>query len=55
VVQPLFDCFIAFRPQGLLLTVPLSAMARVKRAIKSSRSVWPWVQRLRRGVFGRNA
>jgi CelD/BcsL family acetyltransferase involved in cellulose biosynthesis len=55
VIQLLFDCFIAFRPQGLLQTVPLSAMARVKRAIKSSRSVWPWVQRLRRGVFGRNA
>jgi CelD/BcsL family acetyltransferase involved in cellulose biosynthesis len=48
VVQPLFDMFIALRPRGLLLTLPLAAMARLKRAIKSSRNLWPMMGRLRR-------
>ncbi len=55
VIQPLFDSFVALRPQGLLLTLPLAAMARLKRAIKSSRRVWPLVLHLRRSIFGRNA
>jgi CelD/BcsL family acetyltransferase involved in cellulose biosynthesis len=54
-VQPLFDSFIAFRSQGLLVTLPLAAMARLKRAIKSSRNMWPLVQRFRRSMFARNA
>lgn len=54
VVQPLFDTFVALRPQGLLLTSPLAAMARLKRAIKSSQSIWPLMLRLRRSIFGRS-
>jgi len=55
VVQTLFDSFIAFKPQGLLLTLPLAATARVKRGIKSNRHLWPLVQRLRRALLGRKA
>lgn len=55
VVQPLFDSFIALKPLGLLLTLPLAALARIKRAIKSSQSLWPLAQRLRRGLFGHGA
>ena len=55
VVQPLFDSFIALKPLGLLLTLPLAALARIKRAIKSSQSLWPLAQRMRRGLFGHGA
>jgi CelD/BcsL family acetyltransferase involved in cellulose biosynthesis len=55
VVQPLFDTFVALRPQGLVVTLPLAAMARLKRAIKSSASVWPLMLRLRRSLLGRSA
>ena len=53
VVQPLFDNFIAFKPHGLLLTLPRAGLAQLKRAIKSSRHIWPLAQRIRRSVFGR--
>jgi hypothetical protein len=33
--MPLFDSFIAFKPQGLALTLPLATVSRLKRAIKS--------------------
>ncbi|MEZ5873706.1 MAG: GNAT family N-acetyltransferase [Hyphomicrobiales bacterium] len=36
VVQELFDSFIAFKPQVLLVTLPLAASARAKRLIKSN-------------------
>ena len=55
VIQKLFDSFIALKPQGLLLTLPLAAKARLKRAIKSNRHVWPLAQRLRRNLLGRGA
>ena len=55
VVQPLFDAFIALKPLGLLLTLPLATMARLKRAIKSNQHLWPLAQRVRKGVFGRGA
>jgi CelD/BcsL family acetyltransferase involved in cellulose biosynthesis len=54
VVQPLFDSFIAFRPDGLLLTLPLAALARAKRVIKSSPILWPLAQRFRRSLLGRS-
>jgi CelD/BcsL family acetyltransferase involved in cellulose biosynthesis len=54
-VQPLFDNFIAFKPHAHLLTLPLAASARLKRAIKSNRHLWPLVQRLRRRLLGRGA
>jgi CelD/BcsL family acetyltransferase involved in cellulose biosynthesis len=54
VVQPLFDMFVTLRPQGLLLTLPLATITRLKRAIKSSRSLWPLMLRLRRSIFGRD-
>lgn len=55
VVQKLFDSFIAFKPQGMLVTLPLAAKAWLKRAIKSNRHVWPLAQRLRRSLLGRGA
>jgi CelD/BcsL family acetyltransferase involved in cellulose biosynthesis len=53
VVQPLFDSFIAFTPQGLVLTVPLAAWARVKRVIKSNRYLWSLASEIRTRLFGR--
>jgi CelD/BcsL family acetyltransferase involved in cellulose biosynthesis len=53
VEQELFDCFLAFKPQGLLLTLPLSTAARAKRAIKSNRRLWAATQSLRRLLRGR--
>ena len=55
VVQPLFDSFIAFKPHGLTLTLPLGAMGRLKRAIKSNRHLWPLAQKLRARFLGRTA
>jgi CelD/BcsL family acetyltransferase involved in cellulose biosynthesis len=55
VVQPLFDSFIAFSPQGHALTVPLAQFGRLKRAIKSSPHLWPLVQKVRMRLFGKGA
>ena len=52
VVEPLFESFIAFKPHGLALTLPLAALMRLKRAIKTSRHVWPIVQKLRARLLG---
>lgn len=48
IVEPLFDSFIAFKPQGRLLTVSLAGWARVKRAIKSNGTLWSLAQRMRK-------
>ena len=53
MVKPLLDSFIAFKPRGLALTLPLTARSRLKRAIKTSRYVWPVAQNLRARLFGR--
>jgi CelD/BcsL family acetyltransferase involved in cellulose biosynthesis len=53
VVQPLFDSFIAFKPHGLTLTLPLAALLRLKRAIKSNRYFWPVAQKLRARLLGK--
>ena len=55
VIQALFDNFIALKPQGLLVTLPLAASSRLKRAIKSNRHLWPLVQRLRARFLGGTA
>jgi len=55
VIQKLFDSFIALKPQGLLLTLPLATKARLKRGIKTNRHAWPLAQRLRRNLLGRGA
>jgi CelD/BcsL family acetyltransferase involved in cellulose biosynthesis len=52
VVEPLFDSFIAFKPHGLTLTLPLAALLRFKRAIKSNQYLWPLAQKLRARLFG---
>ncbi len=52
IVQPLFDSYIAFKPQGLLLTAKASTAATIKRAIKSNRHLWPLLQRWRMRLFG---
>jgi CelD/BcsL family acetyltransferase involved in cellulose biosynthesis len=51
-VYTLFDSFIAFKPQGLVLTVPLAGVARLKRAIKSNRHLWAFAQDLRKRLKG---
>jgi CelD/BcsL family acetyltransferase involved in cellulose biosynthesis len=52
VVEPLFDSFIAFKPHGLTLTLPLAALLRFKRVIKSNQYLWPLAQKLRARLFG---
>lgn len=51
-VYALFDSFIAFKPQGLAVTVPVAAAARLKRAIKSNSSRWAVAQDLRKRLKG---
>jgi len=53
VVQPLFDSFIAFKPHGLTLTLPLAAVLRLTRAIKSNPHLWPVAQKIRARLFGK--
>ncbi|MEX1061395.1 MAG: GNAT family N-acetyltransferase [Methyloceanibacter sp.] len=53
VVEPLFDSFIAFKPHGLTLTLPLAALSRLKRAIKSNQYLWPLAQKLRARLLGK--
>jgi len=55
VTYPLFDSFIAFKPAGLLLTLPASTAVRLKRMIKSNRYLWPLAQRLRKYLLRREA
>lgn len=52
VIRPLFDSFIAFKPQGLFVTLPLSGLSRAKRSIKNNRTLWPLAQKIRRQLFG---
>jgi CelD/BcsL family acetyltransferase involved in cellulose biosynthesis len=52
VVQPLFDTFIAFKPHGLTLTLPLAALSRLKRAMKSNPHLWPVARKVRARLFG---
>jgi len=52
VVRPLFDSYIAFRPQGMLVTTPLSGVSRLKRTIKNNETLWPLVLKARRKLFG---
>lgn len=54
VIVPLFDSFIAFKPQGALLTFALAAKARAKRSIKSSPRLWEAAKRLRRRLGARS-
>jgi CelD/BcsL family acetyltransferase involved in cellulose biosynthesis len=52
MVEPLFDSFIAFKPHGLTLTLPLAALSHLKRTVKTNRYVWPVAQKLRTRLFG---
>ncbi len=53
VIQPLFDSFIAFKSHGLTLTLPLAAVLRLTRAIKSNPHLWPVAQKIRARLFGK--
>jgi hypothetical protein len=55
VVEPLFDSFIAFKPHGFTLTLPLAALSRLKREIKTSPRLWSVAQKLRAQLFGGSA
>ena len=53
VVYALFDSFIAFKAQGLFLTLLLGTAAQLKRAIKSNRTLWSFAQQMRRRLLSR--
>jgi CelD/BcsL family acetyltransferase involved in cellulose biosynthesis len=53
VVYELFDSFVAFRAQGLFLTLPLATAARLKRAIKSNSMLWSLAQQVRKRLLSR--
>jgi CelD/BcsL family acetyltransferase involved in cellulose biosynthesis len=53
-VYALFDSFIAFKPQGLLLSLPLAGVARLKRSIKSNDRLWRFAQTVRKRLFSRD-
>ncbi|ODA68557.1 hypothetical protein A7A08_00386 [Methyloligella halotolerans] len=53
VIRPLFDSYIAFNPQGLMVTLPLSNLSRAKRSIKNNPYLWPMAQKIRRKLFAR--
>jgi CelD/BcsL family acetyltransferase involved in cellulose biosynthesis len=53
IVNELFDSFIAFKPQGRLVTLPSGLVVRLKRAIKSNSHIWSFAQQTRRWLFGR--
>jgi CelD/BcsL family acetyltransferase involved in cellulose biosynthesis len=55
VEQSLFDSFLAFTPQGYLVTLPLAALTRLKGALKASPRLWPLVLRIRQTLFARNS
>jgi len=55
VVLPLFDNMIAFKPQGLVLTLPLRALSYLKRSIKSDPRLWSLAQSMRARLFGYSA
>lgn len=53
LVEPLFDSFLAFAPAGLAASLPLAALSRVKRTIKSNPRLWSWAQAIRARFFGK--
>jgi CelD/BcsL family acetyltransferase involved in cellulose biosynthesis len=53
LAEPLFDSFIAFKPHGLAVTLPLAALSRIKRAIKTNAYFWFIARTLRTGLFGK--
>ena len=53
IEHELFDSFVALKPQGLLVTLPRAAATRLKRAIKSNRALWSFVQAARKRLRGR--
>jgi CelD/BcsL family acetyltransferase involved in cellulose biosynthesis len=55
VEQPLFDSFLAFRPQGYLVTLPSAVLTRLKGAIKASPRLWPIALRVRQRLFARKS
>jgi len=54
VTYPLFDSFIALKPQGLALSVPYAVKGIIKRSIKSSPRLWDFAQTVRK-FLGRGA
>lgn len=53
-VYELFDSFIAFKPHGLLSSLPLAGAARLKRSIKSNPYLWSLAQAVRKRLFSRD-
>ncbi|ODS00849.1 hypothetical protein AUC68_12930 [Methyloceanibacter methanicus] len=53
IVYPLFDSYIALKPQGLALTLPFGVKSSVKRRIKSNPRLWALAQALRKWVNAR--
>lgn len=55
VEQPLFDSFLAFKPQGYLLTLPSAALTRLKGTIKANPRLWPLALGARQTLFARKS
>jgi CelD/BcsL family acetyltransferase involved in cellulose biosynthesis len=55
VEQSLFDSFLAFKPQGHLVMLPVAALTRLKGAIKASPRLWPVALRVLQRLFARKA
>lgn len=55
VVYPLFDSYIALKPQGHGLTLPRAATAQLKRIIKTNPRLWALAQSVRKRINARDA
>lgn len=55
VVYPLFDSYLALKPQGLAVTLPRAATAQMKRVIKTNPRLWALAQKIRRRLNAHDA
>lgn len=51
-LYPLFDSYIALKPQGLVLALPYAAKSFLKRTIKTNARLWALAQKARKWVRG---
>lgn len=54
-VYPLFDSYLALKPQGLAVTLPFTVKSALKRTIKSNPRLWALAQTVRRTIKGGHA
>lgn len=54
-MYPLFDSYIALKPQGLAVTLPFMVKSALKRTIKSNPKLWALAQKMRKALKGGHA